>query len=160
MTDKQVNYQEGSCFVVPLRNGGFARGLVARMDGTGGIFGYFFGPKLSEIAEATIDVNWEPQISILSGQFGDLGLINGEWHVIGKSPHWSRDQWPMPPFARVDKKSGTAFITHYDENTLEFVREERVDAASVESRNLPEDVLMGYGAVEIRLTLLLDEPPH
>ncbi len=40
-------YGEGDWFAVPLRNGGYALGVVARRDGRGGIIGYFFGQKYS-----------------------------------------------------------------------------------------------------------------
>ena len=44
----KLPYSEGSVFLVPLRNGGYARGVVARATGEGkGLFGYFFGPRLA-----------------------------------------------------------------------------------------------------------------
>lgn len=39
------NYREGSRFAVPLRQGGYAVGLVARVNPRGVLLGYFFGPR-------------------------------------------------------------------------------------------------------------------
>jgi hypothetical protein len=76
-TSNSINYTEGTCFYVPLRNGGFARGVVTRMDGNGGIFAYFFGPKLNQPENPFDHLQWRD--SILSGRCGDLGLLKGAW---------------------------------------------------------------------------------
>jgi hypothetical protein len=40
----KLPYSEGSVFLVPLRKGGYARGVVARASPKGkGLLGYFFG---------------------------------------------------------------------------------------------------------------------
>jgi hypothetical protein len=39
---------EGDGFAVPLRDGGYAIGVVARMDRKGSVLGYFFGPRYDE----------------------------------------------------------------------------------------------------------------
>ncbi len=43
-----------------------------------------------------------PENAILSVMFGDLGLINGEWDIIGQLPNWQRGEWAMPDFVRRD----------------------------------------------------------
>jgi hypothetical protein len=42
---ENIKYREGDWFAVPLRNGGFAVGLVARANPKAALLGYFFGPK-------------------------------------------------------------------------------------------------------------------
>jgi len=152
---KKVNYSEGDCFYIPLRNGGYARGVVARMNGNGIIFGYFFGPKINHSADVSIDDGLSPKQAILSGQFGDLGLLNGEWGVVGKMPNWSRNKWPMPPFLRVDTGNSVGVLSTYDENSLKFESEQEIDLSQVDVENTPRDRVMGYGSVEIKLTKIL-----
>lgn len=89
-------YQEGSVFVLPLRSGGYARGVVARMSPDGNVsFGYFFGPPLSSTDSVSLD-DLNPSNAVLRVRFGELGLINGEWQVVGTICDWNRDSWPMP----------------------------------------------------------------
>jgi hypothetical protein len=98
----KLPYSEGSVFLVPLRKGGYARGVVARASPKGkGLLGYFFGPRLSSADIAKVD-NLDPNSAMLRVIFGDLGLINGEWQILGVVPNWDRTQWPMPDFVRRD----------------------------------------------------------
>ena len=95
-------YSEGSTFFIPLRNGGYARGVVARASPDGkGVMGYFFGPRLSSTGRVAWD-DLDPANAILRIRFGDLGLINGEWPICGEIPNWNRSEWPMPDFVRRD----------------------------------------------------------
>lgn len=154
MAKKQdLPYRKGTWFLVPLRTGGYARGLVARMDGNGGVFGYFFGPLIGNQCEASLPLDTKPEDALLVGRFGDLGLLNGTWPVLGESEGWKEEEWKMPPFVRVDEHEGKAFLSIYDESTFECVSEGPCDPALVEQ--YPYDRDMGYGAVEIRLTKLL-----
>jgi len=146
-------YTEGTLFFVPLRNGGYARGVVARASPEGKVLlGYFFGPQLptTEISDLG---NLAPSKAILRLRFGDLGLINGEWPIEGRVPEWNRSEWPMPAFVRKDplgKKK--PIIVHYSD----------IDPSRVESEHptnddceLAPDSMSGYGSVEIKLTKLL-----
>lgn len=153
MSKKKVNYAEGDCFAVPLRDSGFARGVVARMNGKGAIFGYFFGPRMALACEGEDFSTLVPDNAILLRDFGDLGLLNGKWTILGKMPEWNRDEWPMPPLIRVDETEGRAWLSHYDDSSFECLMEEEVDPSLVSS--YPQDGTSGYGAVEIRLTKLL-----
>ena len=151
MPKKKINYREGSCFFVPLREGGFARGIVARCDGDGRLFAYFFGPKLAQPSDDFGQL--APGDAVLCGLCGDRGLLEGEWPHEGVLDPWNRTSWPFPPLFREDESAGKAWLSHYDEDSLDFIREE---AASPELRSEhPYDRLMGYGSVEIRLTKLL-----
>ena len=153
MKNSKRKFPEGTWFAVPLRDGGFCRGLIARTNGTGIAFGYFFGPKKATIEELPKVSALNPNDAILIGQFGDLGLLNGEWKVIDKNTHWDRTAWPIPQFIRVDEETNTATKTTFDDN-LEIISEESCDPSN--ANVFPEDSLMGYGFVEIRLTRLLN----
>ncbi len=151
---QKISYSEGSCIAIPLRGGGYAIGVIARMNGKGGVFGYFFGPKRKSIESIGDISSLKSQEAILVGRFGDLGLLNDEWKVIGKISDWDRSKWPMPGFIRVDEFSNRAWISYYDEEDFTCIREEEVSPDLKEK--YPYDSGMGYGAVEIRLTKLLE----
>lgn len=150
----EPNYVEGDCFAVPLRSGGYACGAVARANGEGIVFGYFFGPMIPLLEQAQIAQSLTPQYAILCGKFGDLGLMKGDWKIIGRLHSWSRKEWPIPPFLRCDRGATHGSVSYYDEDTLGFLREERVDLADANLQRLPKDSVMGYGFVELRLTKL------
>jgi hypothetical protein len=66
------------------------------------LFGYFFGPRYAEVPKLSDLPTFTPKDAILLCRFGDLGLINGEWPVLGQLTNWSRTTWTMPPFVRHD----------------------------------------------------------
>jgi Regulator of ribonuclease activity B/Immunity protein 26 len=143
-------------FLVPLKAGGFARGVVARMHKKGGVlFGYFFGPILPSRESAPLD-DIAPSTAILHIQFGHRGLTNGEWPMVGVVPNWNRSEWPMPDFVRRDPLGylRPVLVRRSDKDPLEVEREFPVDDDS----GLEPDSLYGHVAVELKLTLLLD--PH
>ncbi len=146
-------YFDGSTFLVPLRNGGYARGVVARASPEGkGVMGYFFGPRLS----STVGVAWDdldPANAILRIRFGDLGLINGEWPIVGEIRNWNRSEWPMPDFVRRDPlgRLKPILVRYADDDPNRIETEYAIDD---DSGMLP-DSSAGYGAVEIKLTKLL-----
>jgi len=153
MARRKINYKEGSCIAIPLREGGYARGIIARVDGKGGIFGYFFGPKFSSFEEIENCSGLKCQDAILSGRFGDPGLLNDEWKVIGEYTSWDKTDWPMPAFIRIDESENRAWLSYYDEYDFSFIKEDEVSPELKDK--YPYDRDMGYGAVEIRLTKLL-----
>lgn len=148
----KVNYLAGSCFLVPLRNGGYARGVVARLNGKGLVFGYFFGPRLASPEDASA-CGLRPDQAVLIGKFGDLSLTSGAWKSLGLVEAWTPKEWPMPPLVRVDEATGQATLSFYDERTFECIKEEVAPSGSQD--RYPYDRTMGAGAVEIRLSKLL-----
>lgn len=153
---KRCKYREGDWFAVPLRSGGYAVGVVARTKGAG-VLGYFFGPRWAAAPAPQALATLRPDASILISVFGDLGLINGEWPIIGRLENWDRNEWPMPVFARVDSLDpGKCLrITYADDDpNLSGVVKEEVCSPEEASRLLPE-AMSGYGAIEIKLTHLL-----
>ncbi len=149
---RKVNYAMGTVFLVPLRGGGFARGVIARFDGKGLVFGYFFGPKLDSLGEANTR-GLDRRDAVLVGEFGDASLLNGDWPQVGRIENWNADDWPMPPLIRVDEFAGRAFLSHYDDRTFECIDEEEVSPTLVDQ--YPYDGTMGDHAAEIRLSVLL-----
>jgi hypothetical protein len=148
----RLPYSEGSVFLVPLRNGGYARGVVARSGKKGKVLlGYFFGPKL--ISTDSVPLNdLIANNAVLCIRFGDLGLINGEWSIIGMVPNWERSKWPMPDLIRRDELSKKAWLVHYSDDDPNYIEAEY--PTDFESK-LGRDSMSGYGAVEFVLTKLL-----
>lgn len=148
----KLPYSDGSAFLVPLCNGGYARGVVARGASRGKVLlGYFFGPRIESSKSAVLD-GLDPANAVLRLRFGDLGLINGKWAIIGKVSNWNPAEWPMPEFVRRDPLSKKAWVVRYaDSDPRQVVSERPTDFDS----RLPEDPLAGYGAAEIILTKLV-----
>lgn len=148
---KYSAYREGDRFFIPLRDQGWARGVVARRNGKGIVFAYFFGPELPEITGDFEGISSSDAILICF--VGDPGLREGLWPLAGSFEPWDRAQWPLPPFYREDGLGESAYITYYDEESLECVLEEPTVLG--QHGELPYDALYGYVACEIRLTKLL-----
>lgn len=149
----KLPYSEGTAFIVPLRKGGYARGVVARASSEGKVlFGHFFGPRLSSIDAVQLD-DLEPSKSISRIRFGDLGLINGEWPIRGRISNWDRSKWPMPDFVRKDPlgQRRPILVRYSDSDPNEIESETHVS----DDGGLAMDSMLGYGAVEIMLTKLL-----
>jgi hypothetical protein len=154
---KVTKLHEGTWFGVPLESGGFAAGLIARKSGRsrlGSLFGYFFGPRLSRLPQLVDVLKLTPSEASLVCQFGYLGLRDGIWPIVGKSPTWLRENWPMPSFVRTQLISGTVFKTTYaDDDPGHMISEEAFPPGTI--FDLPQDGLYGRGAVEIKLDQLL-----
>jgi hypothetical protein len=92
-----VKYKEGDWFAVPLRDGGFAVGVVARTDWNRIPLGFFFGPRRDGLPSVNDLARLKARDALLSVHFGDLGLGYGEWPIIGRVAGWDRAAWPGRP---------------------------------------------------------------
>lgn len=153
---KTLPYKEGTWFAVPLPGGAYVVGVVARMGRRGVTLGYFFGPKRNAVPALDEVEELRPEQAILVKIFGDLGLIDASWPIIGWSAIWDRRRWPMPSFGRFDPATGHAFRVEYSEETLlDPVRETEIPFEQEE--RLPRWALSGAGAIELVLARLLSE---
>lgn len=155
MGAKRLPYREGSVFLVPLRSGGFGRGVVARSGPRGKLLlGYFFGPKLE--AEETSLGGLRPEDAVLRLRFGDLGLFRGEWKVIGQVVPWSRADWPIPEFLWSDPLGVIPDkVVVYTDDEFDRGGLGRQERRETIPPGLQRDSLSGSGAVEIKLSKLL-----
>jgi hypothetical protein len=149
-----VPYSEGDWFAVPLGGGGFAVGLVARANPRkAALLGYFFGPRRDELPDFKDVASLTSGAAVLVGICSHLGLSDGLWPILGRDPAWNREAWPMPVMIRHEELTGRYFRVYRDEEDLvERIREERIAPEEAEG---PEDIGMGAGFVESRLTRLL-----
>lgn len=151
---KKLTYREGDLFVLPLRERGYAVGLVARSGPRGRVlFGYFFGPRYAEVPKLSGLTNLSPEDAILRCCFGDLGLMEGTWPVLGQMPGWERTTWKIPPFVRHDPLTGRKFQVIYSDADPNVVVSEMKLAPDADIE--PKDAMAGAGFVELKMTKLL-----
>jgi hypothetical protein len=153
---KIAPYGEGTWFAVPLRAGGFGLGRIVRAKAKSPILvGYFFVPKLYQVPSLSTVEHTQPETAILIAHFGDLGLATGTWTVIGASP-MDRDVWPHPQFIRRDLLTGkVAKVTYSPDDPGREIAFQ--PASEFEVQHLPKDGTLGHGAVEMKLSKLLEE---
>lgn len=154
MPRRRLPYRDGDWFAVPLRDGhGYGVGIVARHDGRGGVIGYLFDHRSEKVPTLEEVSGFRPSEAIRVMRFGDLGLVKGQWPVLGQRGEWQPDEWPIPDFGRREP-TGRAFRVIYSADDLRGpVREEPITDSACDK--LPRDALSGSGAVERVLTELL-----
>lgn len=152
------NYKEGDWFAVPLEPDGFAVGLAARNHPRGsGILAYFFNKKYGSVPELSELRSFAPKDAIRILQIGDLGLITGEWKVIGRFPDWDRSRWPMPNFVmREFSTNRNWMITYSEDNPSRMISRKLITDEEAES--LEPNSLYGYGAAEKVLSVIFNKP--
>jgi len=102
MSRRKVNYIEGDWIALPLvRRGGWGLGLIARCKAPS-LLGYFFGPRFAQPPTMADVAGLRREHALLVANLGDLGLLNGEWLVVGHHPNWNRADWPIPLFVTKD----------------------------------------------------------
>ncbi len=153
----KLPYKEGDWIAVPLRHGGYAIGIIARArKGGKALIGYFFGPLHETMPTMDDTKGLKPSDAVLISNFGDFGLINGQWSVMGHSAPWNRADWPNPVFVRRDSLTGKPSKVYYAEDDPNCeIKEQKCSEA--EAGSLPEDCVSGYGAVEIKLTKFFEK---
>jgi hypothetical protein len=151
----KLPYREGTWFGVPLRQGGFAVGLVARATAKGRvILCYFFGPRRTAVPALSELERLKPSDAIWVARVGDLALIRGQWPIIGQTESWKRCEWPLPAFVRRDPLSGKAWRVFHSDTDPSLI--DREEPETYES-SLENDGVYGAGAVELVLTKLLTQ---
>ena len=150
----KVNYSEGTLFAIPLRNGGFAVGLIARATKKGPwVLAYLFGPKRDAIPTLSQVSELDPSSAIKIARISDLHLINGTWPILGRSSDFRRSRWPFPRFLRSDEIGRRAWAIEYaeDDPGCEIAQHPIAFGTS----QLDDDAGCGAGFVEVVLTKIL-----
>jgi hypothetical protein len=152
---KKLPYREGDVFSVPLTSGKFSVGVIARADKKGKVvLAYFFDIKLSENFNLKLLPEMNVNNAIFVKRIGDLGLISGDWKIVGSLDNWHRDQWPIPKFLRKPVGDNQGWIVTYgDDNLLVPASEER---CAKEDLEMDRDGIAGAGFVEKTLSKLLN----
>jgi len=149
-------YREGDWFGVPLPDGRYAPGLVAR-EGRDVVFlGYFFGPATTELPTLDRLRELTANDTVLVGRLGDLGLEAGELPILMHAENWNPADWPMPMFGHVDVVDANQGLGRtFDESEISPLTTETpisVDRA----KSLFPSYLHGDVALAIRLSRILD----
>jgi hypothetical protein len=149
-------YRPGTWFTFPLERGGCAVGIVARKRPRGRILlTYMFGPRRATPPELSAVENLTLEDALTVMRVGDLRLLDGSWTILGHSPTWRPERWPMPVFMRrcaFDERVGSRIVYDADNPAVE-VSEERVPYTDDGS---PRDGLYGTLAAERWVDSLLD----
>lgn len=148
------SYREGSWFAVPLLDGGYAWGMVARLAPASRIMlAYLFGPRLPQLLSLDQLDLFAPEQAVRVLRVGDMALASGHWPVLGASQQWQAVRWPVPQFLRRAHSLQRAWrVTYADADPS---RTEREEAVPYDTPGLEADSLYGYGSVELLLTRLL-----
>lgn len=151
---KKIEFKEGTWFAIPLEQGGYAVGRVARRTRKGEIIlAYFFGPRRDSVPTVDELEKLSPQSTIKIARVGTMGIFEGSWPIIGESPKWERQKWAVPQFIRNDKISKSSWRVVYDEDDPNLViSDERIP---YDSTGYAEDGLFGSEAAEMLLSDLL-----
>ena len=153
------SYREGSWFAVPLLDGGYACGLVARLAPTSKIMlAYLFGPKHARLPSLPEIEILQPQHVLKILRVGDMALASGHWRVLGETVDWDPARWPVPQYLRRAEALKRAWRVTYSD--VDPSRSEREEAVPYETEGLEADSLYGYGSIELLLTKLLEPPEH
>ena len=150
MMSAATSYGEGDVFAVPLADDGYAIGVVARATGNGVVVGYFFNDRLTSLPQVHQLDEMRPDDAGTVQRFGDLGLLNGRWPVLGRLSDWRRDDWPVPAFVREEPLTGRLLRVDYDDDDPSALAQE-VEISKDEAANLPQDGLAGFDYMQRRL---------
>jgi hypothetical protein len=149
MRSRKNKYEEGTWFLVPLHNHGFVAGVVARASASieGILLGYFFSDVYAQHPSLDDLCKLKPHDAREVIRFGDMGLRNGEWPIIGKCTDWSSKNWDVPNFVRIEPLSGRRHEVFYDlDDPAKQIGERELDVR--ESKDLKRDQLFGHIAVQ------------
>lgn len=153
MRRKKLKIKEGDVFAVPLLQGGYAIGLVAR-EHKGITLGYFFKSIFTEVPEFldATDINSWPVAFI--GKFSSLGIEEEEWPLLKTNFVFKREDWPIPVFKMQDLLTEQYFAVLYDDT---LVNEERYKITKEEADKLFGHAYSGHGSLQKKISSLIDD---
>jgi Immunity protein 26 len=149
----KLKLKEGNVFAIPLLQGGYCIGLVAREYKTIRL-GYFFNKVYSrsslpdEVMEDEIDKNG----IILIRKFSINGLKDSGWRLLNRGFIFNKEQWPIPVFKMQEPLTEKYYAVFYDET---LISERRSLISATEAHRLYNHGLSGYAALEKQLNALL-----
>ena len=155
--DEQT-YGEGDVFGVPLDDGGYGIGLVARAR-KGMVLGYFFD-GIHQVPPALEDLQVHRDDAIEVMRFGDDGLRDGSWPILGQLPGWDRNAWPMPWFVNGNYLGEKSRIlgSYYPDDPTRSLGYWKITPEQAEG--LPPNGVCPWRAQEIGINKLLHHTPH
>lgn len=117
MRNKRPRQLDGTWFAVPLLDGGYGIGLVARYSPQVGVaLCYFFAPRRESLPSVGDLTDYSAKDAIRVIRVSDIGLAEAEWPQIGRAGEWIRSEWPVPTFVRKDPLCERAWKIHYSDD--------------------------------------------
>jgi len=156
----KIPYQEGDWFAVPVKSG-FVLARVARAY-KGVILGYFFKPVRPIVPTELDTTGLVASDAFYIARFSHLGLLKHGWPVIHRPETWKREEWPVPPFGRLNSLGRyTGLLIFYDDNKIIGTVSTQYTTAE-EAMRYPEDGLAGYGFLQnvLEMELTVGYPPY
>jgi hypothetical protein len=159
MRQAAQEYREGDWFAVPLDDGRYVLGRIARHSNSI-VFGYFFAPPFDHVPAPAEIGDRRAADSFIQLRFSCLGLERGDWPVLEQSGQWDREGWPLPEFENrlnVPGRPTVLYAIRLDEKTVSReVSRRRIDPKEAGKR--PDESLFGTEAAAIRLRQALSKP--
>lgn len=157
---KTLPYRAGDFIAVPLRmtegpvrpEDSWAVGFTRSHDGDGMCAGHFFGAVYETVPDLDDVAGLGPADVVTSAIFGDLGLLQGGWVVIGQHADAVVQDWPVLEFCYSSKLQNLYQRVVYSPDSL---RRNPLSVSQVtpeECAELPSSALRGYLSLQRWLT--------
>ena len=154
MKKTKVKTKEGDLFVVPLIQGGYALGLIARQFKKI-VLGYFFAKVYPQVPESVIGSDLKVEKIIFIGKFSSLAFEDGNWPLVkAENFVFNRDEWVIPVFKMQHPLTEEYFAVIYDETLL---NEKRYKITKEDADKLFKYGLNGYENLREILSEILDK---
>jgi hypothetical protein len=151
MKKTKIKTKEGDVFVVPLLNGKYAIGLIARKNGKIAL-GYFFDTVFesppSQVGQSVLS---NRKIALIA-KFSTMGIDDGEWPLAQTNIFFAREEWPIPLFKMQEPITKVYFAVVYEEDLL---HDTRYKISESEAAEYFQDGLSGYVALSNKLSKIL-----
>jgi len=156
----KTKYREGDVFAVPLADGGYGLGVVARAK-RGVYLGYLFGDVHAQIPALEL-LRLRPDDTVLVPIGGDQGLAEGHWPVLGQLPGWDRDDWPMPWFVEWSppEQQYRVLSSCYPDDPTKSLGLPEVKVTREEASGMPLNAGYPWPALEKEFNQLLHHDPR
>ncbi len=151
MAKKRVKIFEGDIFILPLKNGKYAIGLVA-ISAKNCILAYYFNVMLDNESDFDIEII-QKERTILIQTVSILGFLEESWKVIGKLDSFIDSIWSLPNFKQYSELLKVYYSISYNLK-LEEVGRHKIDEK--EASKLYPYGMAGYVYAENVLLKLLD----
>jgi hypothetical protein len=152
MKKKKIIPKEGDVFAVPLMQGGYGMGLIAR-EHKKITLGYFFATIYESLPMEVdfTDIN-KCEVALI-GKFSSMSIEKGEWPVLESIDNFNRSEWPIPMLKMQHPLTEKYYAVIYDDT---LINEERYLIDEKEAEKLFNHGLYGDIALQNKLSKILE----
>ena len=152
MKTKRIIAKEGDVIAIPLNQGGYGIGLVARTNKRT-MLGYFFNNVYQTVPTDILPGEINEKNVVLVAKFSSLGIEDGTWPILARFSNFTKTGWPIPVFKMQHALTGKYFAIIYEEDLLN--EKSRHLVTGQEASLLFEHGSHGYISLENALSKLL-----